>query len=403
MWLKGKKPTSVLFVFKSKKQLTACEHTSVGTLRRTTALCQGQSPSRGTWHVHALPRTALSLRWNLKNTSRHCSVPPVPSPSAGEASKHTSVSSMCPWSKAAGSQAKITLLLWLRPRGTGRWHRAYSGKRTGGRGFIVMPHRSGGGTQPDWKTASDLGELASYYTNLWVRLLTQGKSGLGLLEPSTVWHQPGCGPQPSAPCSHPTVRPTSITTTEPRVCDPTTPEPCEPSRAGEWQELESGPAAWLWADELEDSIQAHLAHNSATQSSKWQTTCETLTTVSMQVMAEHTENLGSRNLIWSTEDEECWVGLLQLCKGEGSPLREGTARHSRWPQAGGRMESWQRWAGEPASPSDPPKATNGTPPRKLRLQWTFKKDDFFLTVCKNCHQWQISRISPKHLKSFTAF
>ena len=49
-----------------------------------------------------------------------------------------------------------------------------------------MPHRSGGGTQPDWKTASDLGELASYYTNLWVRLLTQGKSGLGLLEPSTV-------------------------------------------------------------------------------------------------------------------------------------------------------------------------------------------------------------------------
>ena len=68
------------------------------------------------------------------------------------------------------------------------------------------------------------------------------------------------------------------------------------------------------------------------------------------------------------------------------------------------MESWQRWAGEPTSPSDPPKATKGAPPRKLRLQWTFKKDDFFfLTVCKNCHQWQISRISPKHLKSFTAF
>lgn len=52
--------------------------------------------------------------------------------------------------------------------------------------LIVTPHRSGGGTQPDWKAASDLGELASYYTNLWVRLLTQGKSGLGLLEPSTV-------------------------------------------------------------------------------------------------------------------------------------------------------------------------------------------------------------------------
>ena len=52
--------------------------------------------------------------------------------------------------------------------------------------LIVMPHGSGGGTQPDWKAASDLGELASHYTNLWVRLLTQGKSGLGLPEPCTV-------------------------------------------------------------------------------------------------------------------------------------------------------------------------------------------------------------------------
>lgn len=52
--------------------------------------------------------------------------------------------------------------------------------------LVVTPQGGGGGTQPDWKAASDLGELASYYINPWVRLLTQGKSGLGLLEPSTV-------------------------------------------------------------------------------------------------------------------------------------------------------------------------------------------------------------------------
>lgn len=75
------KPTSVLSVFQSKKQLITCEHTSVGTLRRTTALCQEQVlPGRLACAQPRCPGQSAPSGWTRNTSPETLCSPSCPSP-----------------------------------------------------------------------------------------------------------------------------------------------------------------------------------------------------------------------------------------------------------------------------------------------------------------------------------
>lgn len=282
-------------------------------------------------------------------------------------------------------------------------------------GLVITPDWSGAGTQLDWKVAFDLDKLASYCINL-SQAADSGRIWAGF--PWAIHgHQPGCGLQPSASLSHPTT--TSITTTEPVFVTPPHLNPAgqaeghlpESGSDKSWsraQQPDSDTPVSLWADELEDTPRPVSRVNTAVLSSQRETTCETQSIVSMQVIGRTQWKPGFQE---SSLINRIWRVLGGAAAGlEGRrqsllPLREGTARPSWWLQAGSRRESWQRRRESQPAPrllQTHWKQPMEPPPRKLRLHRTFLIW-LFLTACKNCHQWQIPRISPKHLKSFTAF
>lgn len=136
-------------------------------------------------------------------------------------------------------------------------------------------------------------------------------------------------------------------------------------------------------------------------------------------MVEHTENLDSRKLIWSTKQEEDGMVLLQLW--ETALWGEETARHNRWSRqeeqdGSGGWESQAR--DQPSIPPEtparprPPQAHAGavqwsrsmkSSPRSPVVTADFKRDFFFQQSVRISHQWQISRMSPKHLRNSIIF
>lgn len=171
--------------------------------------------------------------------------------------------------------------------------------------LVITPDGSGAGTQPDWKAAFDLDQLASYYINLSQaadsgRIWAGSPRAIHCLTPARL------RTKTISTALSPTTT-TSITTTEPVFVTPPHLNPAGQAQCHlpelvsgkSWsraQQPDSDAPISLWVDELADTPRP-VSRVTVQYRAPSETTCETQSIVSMQVTVEHAENLDSRNLV----------------------------------------------------------------------------------------------------------